>query len=1035
MIKVELLTKLFQESSKYDLRTYGVLPYGVISRARVVHLAEEVLPKFTHQRPVEMFTGELEYLMLRDLYDLAIRVLAAKAPLAPGFALTAAAERARVFAALTEVLDKTQTKLMFEQLSSSLLEKAPIITALVAATKMSEIKAKAGDKSDARMSYTDVIDRLRQMSLTSETTARTAVDAVLFATQDAELLAKEMETLFDRLMVYAGTGPGVPLPPRSRADRISMLAYIEAAISVLINPSLMGGNSPSFPANVAEDDYLMDAYAMLITYLAYLHFTSSQDAYKIAAPPGASTLDARTRVPTILTAARRFAWFYAGISEAPFSFNMLLAEKWLSSLHDFYSLAFDTDFSTAKDLQMEFDKGKTALAASIPSPIKTHFEKVYGTLHTVLGMDVILPPVMSAALPTLAGTSFQKVQAIKVGTSGVDMSSWTVGYATTDMIRAAYRLYEDSVIRFRAASEQFNVKINSFLGVSQFDPNSMNLPSDLFSVYSKIYPVQTSMYRSPYHKELFPVSLRKYVFVDERTVTDPDTGNTVSQPIDFIRKDKYDAEIQYCGVKPRWVLDDYRYAVVNMASLIGKELYPTKGHFVFGTRPPVQTLSTLVGSFSNIPIPYPYVRFAESEAYANTVHDLSIMLRGQTSAITGAFNYFEDLAELLESPSAITKRAIVMAIAGLFITEKKLKNGDWTIDILSEGSATPYAYPPGLRTIYGVPPSLFAEVNYNLILELRKDKRNDAYVHPSAKDPGFVEVTTMTGTTYRFNPIVLVPTPDDIMMIPGKIEDGIYVKMPYLRKAAAQRLKELFSNAAGPSKSKAATMSYADAEDVFAALDAQAPVKKAEYEALAKVISWQFVSAWSRTFSHFPHFTFDYQSTMFDMYGLGSAALDSFRHKSFVRRKMGATKNIEVLATLRRDFFLIEPKDVHKLQEPSPDLGGKPEVVNHVDQPLVIVKPDRTAGPEPTMAPSTAEFQGAPVASGAAHMPEDSKGKGVEVDILETKDVKPPYESDKGKGAPPAGRKKPDTSMGDPKKKKPTGESSDPTSEDTAGIS
>jgi hypothetical protein len=146
---------------------------------------------------------------------------------------------------------------------------------------------------------------------------------------------------------------------------------------------------------------------------------------------------------------------------------------------------------------------------------------------------------------------------------------------------------------------------------------------------------------------------------------------------------------------------------------------------------------------------------------------------------------------------------------------------------------------------------------------------------------------------------------------------------------------------------------------------------------------WLLVTAWSKTFSHFPHITFGVQPTLTDLYHLTDVDVDSFRHKKVRRRRMAMSRVLEVLVELERNYYLIEPSDIHALQDPPPrEVGMQPVIVDDTKGHATDkgAQPARTTGPgvtdpEETSGRVSLEATEGPQAKGA--MQEDSVTPGV----------------------------------------------------------
>jgi hypothetical protein len=689
-------------------------------------------------------------------------------------------------------------------------------------------------------------------------------------------------------------------------------------------------------------------------------------------------------MPQILVTSRKMAWLYAGVAEAPYAFNLSMIREWLKGTLDFLEPCLDTDFNDFDDLKKQFLHGETALMSSIPSPVAHHVDHIFSTLKYVTAVDVLLPPVLEGVLQydSVVSTPIAPTS-MPIGFSGVETDTFKTHVLLNDVIRMEYATLKDRVSRFRSEAEAYNVKVNSFLGSQEFDPNSMNIPNETFTVTSTVYPLHMTTYRSPYERELFPVSLRKFVFVDDPAIS----------------MSNVDGKVSPTSNQPKWILQEHTYQIMNMASLFMGKMRVSKPHFIFGTAAAVPAESTLITKFSSIPIPYPYTRFAESESTANDIMTVSAVMRHSTSGITGAMNYFSDISALLDSPSQSVRQGITAALAGLFVMERKSKDGNWK---------TVYP-PPSVPTIYGIGAKLFIDVNLKCIEQFKADK--------SKYYPGQHVENLNERTSYRFTPIVVVPPPGDLISLTAEVDESSFLKTVVLADLYSAKIgmaMAAFASDIGEDSSQRTT----DKRSLYEAI----AIANDSASGLMAKNEWLMVTAWSRTFQHFPHIAFDVQPTLTDRYHLTDRDIDNFRHKRVRRRRLAKSRSMEIMVELDRPYFLIEPTDINTLQDPPPrEIGRQPVVPDDAQSNMANptdsgATPHKETGPKPTDPKDTSGRHKDEKEQAAGSVKKEStaphKIKADEVKDLENKPVEVPKDIDpKGNPAEP----NPPTTMGEPK--------------------
>lgn len=724
MKKLSSKTGVFAKLDQFDKTTFAFATPGILSRKRVSHLADEVIPRMIRVRPVNMYQGELEVILLSTLRSLADKILANDG-VSPGFVANTFLERSEIFSVISEVSNMAGSKIVADALSSELFAASPIGQVMISG---------ATDLTVASL-----------LSALDEKKSNTSLKKAYATLKETPISPEASEEIFNSLMRVGGQGKGVPLIPSKRVNAYDVFAAIELAISMLRDPSLLTSknNAPVFTA----EELSADAYAFAMAYVVYLHHSSSPEQYDAIFPPASRMTPSINRLAQVQSAARRAAWFYSGLANAA-EVSDAHYVVWLISNGLSFLKPLEDNTSFHADAQATLNAAKATLSESSVAPVQYHTQVLINAISRVSGSDQLLPAFMGKLVKVSSATP-RKDPSIPKGWNGFSPNSFSRTIVSSSTAEHAFTYMYDIVRSLRTMADVLTHRMNSFLSATtEYDPNALNIPNELFAIEADIVTASEPTYSSIVKREFLPLSIPRY---------------------------KVSAAAPR---KPTWHLEEYQFSAVDLLALRAKLVASSTGRFTFSPDIVLPLKNSLLDRIFDLPLPYDYVNYAHYQSISNRMDDVSSLLKGTDNGLFKGSDFLDDIVVMMSMSNASNRAHLATSLAGLF-----------TVFVKPEGSSEFEVITPGCPTIYGVFTRSFIAGQ----TPLSKMDENPQL---------FTEVQAQTGDTFLFRLHNRMPDPAKCVFINAQVDLGVYISVPLIWSQFVMVAKTVLTNSARGSEFK-----------------------------------------------------------------------------------------------------------------------------------------------------------------------------------------------------------------------------------------
>jgi hypothetical protein len=530
----------------------------------------------------------------------------------------------------------------------------------------------------------------------------------------------------------------------------------------------------------------------------------------------------------------------------------------------------------------------------------------------VAGVDKLIPYFLKSKL-NLTGPKFREEMLIMPGYPGLEPDFIKTISLTSSDVTTIFPDICDIVARIRRVAEEISYTMSSFHLSSEYDPNSFNIRSEIFSVHDDPTPAKDLRYASPVKKDVFPMSIPRYeVIAPYRPPRDR-----------------------------KWIFSQLQYGVVDLIALT-RSIRFSSPRYVFDVDVSVPIARSLSANFAQIPIPLNYTGTTFFPNVGNAISDIKgVLLKNQ--AITTPSNYFEDAAAVIIS-SDRQRRAMARALAGICRVYYQpvgapdrwytTKNG-LPVYCLNYGKSVPLPF------IYGIPATAFFQA---------QESAADA----NEKHPERVKVVDMGDKgTVAFILHDVIPSPTPVVYVNAALDDGVISTIPCSIPWYYQGRKMIYDDhdLLGFQDVLRNTVNYEDEE-----------TKDKEIGPLSKVMSvlplvpltqfhkntllkegWHPVTAWAHLTQYFPHLFFSVENPKWDA-DLLTFDLDEMNHVHFKRRLVPGARALFITSSVENYLAVIEPSDLVDMARAE---DGDTKPVTFVDlAPAPAAKPSHPAPPK-----------------------------------------------------------------------------------------
>jgi hypothetical protein len=564
------------------------------------------------------------------------------------------------------------------------------------------------------------------------------------------------------------------------------------------------------------------------------------------------------------------------------------------------------------------------------APVAAHADGILGALRKMSGADILLPPIIKSFIPTLeANFTDENIEV----TSHTSLTLGGYIYEKNlppTAVEQFWITYVQLARDLRIVSESISYSINSFLYTdTPYDPNSLNIPNDLFSVDTELLSPDELHYSSPFHRQLVPTTIPRYV-MDENG-------------------------------KPDWILKPYVNRAISVIPFVrAAQISSTPpARIVFDRKDSLPLGASLASRFALAPVPHNLVEYAASRKISPSIQDIeSVLARSENPSLSHPIRFFHDWAEVfLATRVTSSDEWLSQAGAALSATQHHLLNVITSICSVyvskinsnkTEGVATKLQ--PSIPTVYGVPTRIWLDEQTSL--DQRKVKAKGG-VDQSWRTVKTVEIDNTSGfktAGYRFyfalhDQFVALGTKgaegefrpfQTFTEVSWDFDLGAFIKMTisydlvsailspdytsvYQSIRGMREMKELLpADHMGAPSTLLASLAYVSKDTLVSLLSGDSGATKL-------VVKTTAIPGWTDWCAPIPH---AYHSVEFSRIGMSlrDAQFSQFVRVHYSRGLIHPGRQFRVLATQRREHVFIEQADYFELSEDTSAPGSKLQV-------------------------------------------------------------------------------------------------------------